>query len=278
MLPIRRILVPVNFTEACRAAALFATDLASTIGAEIDMVHVLEPAGSATGFETATVFEASMRALREHARSTLDGFINGNNTDRIRRVLLEGDPASEIVRFAHSEQDGLILMPTHGYGVFRRLLLGSVTAKVLHDCDCPVWTGVHPEAYDAAGRIAIRKIACAVDLGPQTGSAIQWAIRFSRHWDAPLAIIHVVAQVSDESWRDRLTRLSREQLMTLQSELGFEAELQIEPGEFRHAVPEIATRVGAQLLVIARGHATRARLGGGAYALIRDAAMPVVSV
>ncbi len=36
-------------------------------------------------------------------------------------------------------------MPTHGYGPFRRFILGSVTAKVLHDADCPVWTGVHLE-------------------------------------------------------------------------------------------------------------------------------------
>jgi hypothetical protein len=34
----------------------------------------------------------------------------------------------------------MILMPTHGYGPFRQMLLGSVTAKVLHDSKCPVLT------------------------------------------------------------------------------------------------------------------------------------------
>jgi nucleotide-binding universal stress UspA family protein len=278
VVPIHRILVPVNFTESCRAAALFASDLAADLDAELRIVHVLEPAGSAIGFETATMFEASLQSFREQARRTLDGFVDGHMSDRIQRVLLEGDPAGEIVRFAHNEKCELILMPTHGYGVFRRLLLGSVTAKVLHDADCPVWTGVHPEATNTDGEISIRRIACAVDLGPQTASALRWAASFAKHWHAPLTVIHVLPQVPDESWRERLARLAREQLLAYQTDLGVEAELCVEPGRAEHAVPELATRAGADLLVIARGHVARARLGGGAYAIVRDSAVPVVSV
>ena len=151
MLPIRNILVPVNFTAACQAAANFAHDLAGSLNAEICLLHVIEPAASATGLETAAVFEASMRGLREHATRTLDAFLEQADAS-VQRCVLEGDPATEIVRFAHNERVDLILMPTHGYGVFRRLLLGSVTAKVLHDADCPVWTGLHPERCDSAGR------------------------------------------------------------------------------------------------------------------------------
>ena len=52
---------------------------------------------------------------------------------KVRCVLFDGDPAEAIVEFARSEKIDLIAMPTHGYGGFRRLLIGSVTAKVLHD-------------------------------------------------------------------------------------------------------------------------------------------------
>jgi len=60
-------------------------------------------------------------------------------------VLLKGDPAECIVRVAQENAVDLIVMPTHAHGRFRRFLLGSVTAKVLHDTDCPVLTGVHHE-------------------------------------------------------------------------------------------------------------------------------------
>jgi nucleotide-binding universal stress UspA family protein len=54
------------------------------------------------------------------------------------RLVLEGDPAWRIADYSEKENVDLIMMPTHGYGPFRQLLLGSVTAKVLHDVKCPV--------------------------------------------------------------------------------------------------------------------------------------------
>jgi nucleotide-binding universal stress UspA family protein len=50
-------------------------------------------------------------------------------------VVLQGDPARQFVDFAHSSNTDLIVMPTHGYGQFRQFILGSITAKVLHDAD-----------------------------------------------------------------------------------------------------------------------------------------------
>ena len=71
------------------------------------------------------------------------------------------------------EQMDLIVMPTHGYGPFRRFILGSVTAKVLHDADCPVMTGVHLEEAPPIDTIAFRHVLVAVDLGPQSAPALR---------------------------------------------------------------------------------------------------------
>lgn len=57
----------------------------------------------------------------------------------------------------------VIMMPTHGHGPFRRLTLGSVTARILHSATCPVWTGVHTDqmwSHTGAGR---HRFLCAVD-------------------------------------------------------------------------------------------------------------------
>jgi len=58
-------------------------------------------------------------------------------------VLKEGDPAQQIVEYARTTDVDLIMMPTHGYGRFRAALLGSVTAKVIHDSLCALWTSAH---------------------------------------------------------------------------------------------------------------------------------------
>jgi nucleotide-binding universal stress UspA family protein len=192
--------------------------------------------------------------------------------------VIDGDPATEIIRLAHSERFDLILMPTRGFGLFRRLLLGSVTAKVLHDADCPVWTGVHPEAY-ADGHISIRKVVCAVDLGLQTRSTLEWARQFAGSWHADLTVVHVVAPVPDADWRERLMRIAREQLTAVQAEMDIDGEMHVEFGEPHRALPAIAERLSSDLLVIGRGHVSSgARLGGTAYAIVRDSACPVVSV
>src|SRR6185295_2640468 len=81
----------------------------------------------------------------------------------VKRVLVKGEPAHEIVRVAREENADLIVMPTHGYGAFRRFLLGSVTAKVLHDSACPVWTGAHVKEPSSSD-FSLRNILCAVDL------------------------------------------------------------------------------------------------------------------
>jgi nucleotide-binding universal stress UspA family protein len=279
MLPVRRILVPINFTEACRTTARFAIDLASVWAADVCLVHVVEPVGSAVGFESAVMLEESMRAQRKRAGREMEEFLNLQPSPNLQRLLLDGDPAGEIVRLAHNEKYNLIVMPTRGYGVFRRLLLGSVTAKVLHDADCPVWTGVHPEAFTADGVVSIRRVACAVDLGPQTRTALNWAAAFAADWKAEMSILHILPSVPEISWRDRLETMAREQINACQNDLGLKADVQLEFGHMPGALTDLVKRMSPDVLIIGRGHFTMgARLRGGAYAVIRDSPCPVVSV
>ena len=92
----------------------------------------------------------------------------------VNRVVLEGDPAQEIVRHASSERMDLIVLPTHGYGPFRKFVLGSVTAKVLDDADCPVLTSVHI-AEPPPETLYFNSVVCAVDFGPRSLPAFSWA-------------------------------------------------------------------------------------------------------
>ena len=90
-------------------------------------------------------------------------------------LLLEGDPATQILDYAHTQSFDLIALPTHGYGAFRRLFLGSVTAQVLRGATCPVWTGVHMEHLPRLEDISFKKILCAIDLGSQSCPTARWA-------------------------------------------------------------------------------------------------------
>jgi nucleotide-binding universal stress UspA family protein len=203
----------------------------------------------------------------------------------VRRVLLHGDPASKIVEFARAESVNLIAMPTHGYGTFRRFILGSNTAKVLHDADCPVWTGVHiEEARPIAAPFS--KILCAVDLGPQSARALGWASWLRKEFQGHLTLIHAIAghpeslDEPDLSWRSGIREVAEEELLRLQREIGAEADLVLEAGEAARVICSAAARLGAGTVIIGRGSAAGdfGRLRTNSYAIIRQSPCPVVSV
>jgi nucleotide-binding universal stress UspA family protein len=192
----------------------------------------------------------------------------------VRRVVLEGDPSGSIVDFAHNEHCDLIVMPTHGYGPFRRFILGSNTAKVLHDADCPVWTGVHLEDAPAALSIPIRNVLCAVDLGPQSVKTLAWAAHLAREFGARLTLLHAMPCGPD------VQLAAGEELRMLQTSSGADADVLLETGEPGPAICAAAARLKADVLVIGRGSAAGVygRLRTNAYAIIRQSPCPVVSV
>jgi nucleotide-binding universal stress UspA family protein len=282
-----KILLPVDFSERSALAVHYARDLALHFRSELILAHVLPPLHSEFGIEiTGSMLVDVYRSRTDQAERDLNAFefeaLSGLN---VRRVLLHGEPASKIVELAHEERVDLIAMPTHGYGQFRRFILGSNTAKVLHDADCPVWTGVHIEEVPAMAA-PFAKILCAVDLGPQSARTLAWASWLQREFHGHLTLIHAIAahaEALDEpdlSWRTGIREIAEEELLRLQRETGADADLLLEAGEPTRIICSAAARVGAGTMIIGRGSAAGnfGRLRTNSYAIIRQSPCPVVSV
>jgi len=288
MRSLSKILLPVDFSERSVGAARYSRLLASQSQCELVLLHVVSP----VPFQLGPVEMAGNTAneLYRHQRESLERELDALRDAelagvKVRTLLLEGDPATRIVEFAHREQVDLIVMPTHGYGPFRRFILGSNTAKVLHDADCPVWTGVH--IADAPSQpMQLRHILCAVDLGPQSVKALAWAEWFRNLFGVRLTLMHVTAagpepaDDTQEAWRANLRWSAERELRRVLAAASSEAELLVEAGEPSTAICAAAARLKAGLLVIGRGSAAGVfgRLRTNSYAIIRQSPCPVVSV
>jgi nucleotide-binding universal stress UspA family protein len=277
MQSLSRILLPVDFSERSVGAAHYAGSLACHFNAELTLLHILVPPQCEFGaVDVAGSMLAELcRDRAEQANRDMASFLAADLAGlRVRRVVLEGDPAAGIVEFAHNQQTDLIVMPTHGYGPFRRFILGSNTAKVLHDCDCPVWTGVHLADAPPALAIPIVNILCAVDMGPQSSKTLFWAARLAQEFGARLTLLHATACGPD------VHMAAGEELRRVQKFVGAEADLVVETGEPAHVICAAASRLRADVLVIGRGSAAGVfgRLRTNAYAIIRQSPCPVVSV
>ena len=194
---------------------------------------------------------------------------------QVERVMARGDPASNILSFATTRQCDLIVMPTHGLGGFRRFLLGSVTAKVLHDADCPVCTGAHLEQAPPIEKIEFRKFVCGINTEPHARKVLEFAVELAAEYRGSLTVAHAThgAEAANKA---------RHQIEGMMPSIGTGAayDIVIEQGEVAHAVAEIAARREADLLVIGRSPSpgVLGRLRTHAYPIIRQSPCPVISV
>jgi nucleotide-binding universal stress UspA family protein len=288
---VERILLPVDFSERSFGAARYAEALADKQETEIFIVHVTTPLNyELSALDVGGTVLTELNADRTaDLKEQLDQFAAEELAPyRVQRLLLEGDPAKRLVEFADAHSISLIVMPTHGYGLFRRFLLGSVTAKVLHDAHCPVWTGVHLENAPVPDKIHFRKVMVAVDLCPsQALKAISWGAQLAERESAEMVIVHAYPSLEgrsgeyfDPNWRTYFTQVANDEIMKMQQKLGTNAELVMESGEPAHVVCNLAAAHQADLLVIGRGSAAGmfGRLRANAYSIIRQSPCPVVSV
>jgi nucleotide-binding universal stress UspA family protein len=281
---LRRLLFPIDFSPGCLGASRYVEDFARRFQAEVTFLHIVSSDDflrDTTEFGRVAFvenYEAGIRAAWEK--------INGYLWDEFRhldvtRLVVEGDPALKIMELARQYRTDLIMMPTHGLGPFRRFVLGSLTAKILHDAECPVWTGVHLENAPPLEKIAFRKILCAVDLGPHSRRALAWASAFAREHDAELIAAHVTpAPESRPDLVQELTTQATAELSGLLGSLELQARIVIEAGEPAKGVQSVAEAENADLAVIARGAISEGwgRLRTHSYSIIRSTPCPVVSI
>ena len=289
MLKIGRILLPIDFQDPSKHVVHQAAVLARHFHSEIVMLHVVTPLSYSAGMIEGNYVPANLddllKELLRQAQRQLDQAL-GPEFDGIdvKRMLLEGDPAITIAKTARAEKANLIAMPTHGYGAFRRFLLGSVTAKVLHDSDCPVWTGAHLEEEPAL-EFSIRNILCAVDLSPHSSKTVHWAAQMAAEFGARLTLAHITAGMEiygpgayqvDPSWTEALVGSANRQLANLQQEVGTKAEVFIASGDVPKLLSHAAEQTSADVLIIGRPSSGRLRATG--YGIIRESHVPVLSV
>ena len=288
MLEIRRILFPVDFSERCFAAASHVAATARQFHAQVTLLHVIRTPRVWKGDLVSEELEALIdtAALTNERQVMLNAYLTSEFADvaDIERIVSHGEPARLITQHARNARSHLIMMPTHGYGPFRRMLLGSITAKVLHDAECPVWTDVHDEVSFA--RLGCQSVICAVDLREEMVSAIQWAAAYAASFRAGLTLMHAIpalagtARPSEFRFRDYLMASAREFIADLQLRAGTSAQVCIQGGRIAAAVRKVALESAAELVVIGQGciHETLGRLRSNAYAIIRESPCPVVRV
>ena len=291
MIRLAKILIPVDFSDNSLLAIRDAATLGRRFRSELMLLHVneltiLHSRNGPLGYGIAPP-GAVRPDYMEQRRQRLQTFgVEETGGLTVKRCVLCGDAARIIVDRAQAEGVDLIVMPTHGYGPVRRLLLGSVTAKVLHDSDHPVWTS-RPASEAARDISHVRHVMCAVNFRANDAKIIRWAAGLAAKFGATLTLAHAILPAPPEmperyafTWHDEARWGADERLRSLLRELEIPAEVLVIEGDAPIALGTAAKERGVDVLVIGRSQATNmiGRLGSHTYGIICHTPCPVVSL
>lgn len=268
-LSIKTILLPVDFSARAEEAAVYAASLARKFNSEVVLLHVLEPTHVDFAMvELTDTMEGIARAQRDRAQARLAQFAAAELEGvRVTRKVVQGQAAEEILK--ESDNVDLVVMPTQGHGRWREFLIGSVTAKVLHDCHRPVLTGVHLVTDSNSKAWQANRVLCAIDFGPESEHVLDWAGHLTREFGSQITVLHAGSEADAE---ERLARAT--------DKAGLTVLARVVPGEPHAVITAHAQETHPDLVLIGRGShpGTLARLRAQAYEIVRKSPCPVLSV
>jgi len=270
------ILFPVDFSKPCEQIVPWVVEMVKRSGARLTLLNVWDsPCAWPSEIDPRLLTLETFAELKAQQREALEEFRRAHLPSAGAEIALRmGDTAEQIAEYVKATDVDLIMMPTHGYGRFRAALLGSVTAKVIHDTLCPVWTSAHIEKLHSPP-YPCRLIMCAVDDGEESVKTIRRAGRLAEDLECSLVIVHATPPGEEQSESQLSSRLQ-----SCEASAQVSVPICVEKGEIATAVPEIARRYGADLLVVGRGHAPDI-LGSWrshVYSIIRNSPCPVLTI
>ena len=146
----KKILVPVDFSEASRLALEQALQLGKVCAAQVDLLHVWEPPNylspdimlSVPGWSAISLEDFSVREARKAVQLFLEQ--SDHPSLALTTRIDSGEPSATILRVAKEGYD-LVVMGTHGHSRLHQFFLGSVAQRVVAESPVPVLTVRGPE-------------------------------------------------------------------------------------------------------------------------------------
>jgi len=302
MISISRILCPIDFSDTSRRAVACAAALARWYEARLIALHVVvevpvvEAApgiGSGVVMPPVVLKDVDRDALRATMRSFATPAAGDVPVDLELREA--ADVREEILRSVAALEADLVVMGSHGRSGVRHLLLGSVADAVLRRAASPVLI-VPPHADATHVTVPFKQIVCPVDFSPTSLFAVEFAMTLAQEDDAEVTLVHSIdmspelldyefpasfdfSAMNAAARADALRRLR--ELVPESAREYCTVHTESVEGRPHRAIVQLAAERKADLIVMgAHGRSAIDRLvfGSNTYAVIRDAACPVLAV
>lgn len=280
-----RILVPTDGSETVNDVVDAALDLADHHDAVVHLIYVADrnrpnfAAAEADGRDS--LLARGEKILEDPARRARERDLD------VITVVREGDPTSTIVEYADESGIDLVVMPTHGRTGVNRLVLGSITERVVRKSEIPV-LAIRPEA---TVRVSPERVLVPTDGSDVAAHALDTGIQVAKEYDAALELVHVIdtgglgpdvgSYVDIDRLQTRAEKLLEADVETATAAGMTDVEHTVEYGTPAKEIQRYVTENDVDLVVMGtHGHTglDRYLLGSTTEKVLRTAPVPVLTV
>lgn len=187
-----RVLVPVDFSDRAKIAVHHAAYLAEATGSKLELLHVIEDAAYSYPLiwpgEAPLLVDLHVQA-KANATAGMEDLVRQFKKEKVPvfPVIKTGIVVDTIRDHAKEVSADLIVTATHGRTGLDRLLLGSVSERLLRNPPCPILVA----RGDLNASRPMQKITVAVDLSPHSRRALELAANIAKHFGASVEVFHV---------------------------------------------------------------------------------------
>lgn len=137
----KKLLLPVDSSKVPERVMNYLKEFVDALDYEVTLLNVIPLDRNLVHGDLIGVYDLNREKFEETAQEMLDKFeveLKAAGITNVKKMHVTGEPAQMIVRIAETEDFHMIMMCTHGMGAAKRLLIGSVTNKVVHHSEIPV--------------------------------------------------------------------------------------------------------------------------------------------
>ncbi len=142
-LSIKKVLVPIDFSDYSKSALKYAVNFAKSFGADMTLIYVVEPIIYPPDFSMGQIAIPTISTeWDDRAREELDKLAKTEIPAevKVKTIIKTGKPFVEIIETAAEENIDIIIIATHGHSAVEHILFGSTAEKVVRKAPCPVLT------------------------------------------------------------------------------------------------------------------------------------------
>jgi len=306
MLEIKLILCPVDFSQFSIRAYHHALSLAEHYRAKLVAQHIVEVSRYPYADYVASTgdYAEFCRVLSDGDKQQLRQFVRQHTQGEIRPelVVTQGTAPDCILSFAKAQKADLIVMGTHGRRGYDRLVLGSVTNRVMRRTPCPVLAVCRPPresisadmSADVSADIAdgeershahhLNRILFCTDFSENSEQALNYAISATTEYDAELTLLHVLEDVPSPAKTEEAIATATRQLDKLIPPEGrktVKVRTAVRTGKPYQQIIQLALEMQVDVVIMGvrgRGALDLAVFGSTTYRVLQLGPCPVLAV